>query len=135
MTKNEKYEFLKENWGKECQFSDTKDFKDYKTNHLVGVDTGNIYNFPFMAKGGFNYKYCRLKPKKERYLTPQELLGKTITDGEHTVIITSIDDDHVCFSCSRYSNPLHDVESLHRDGWTLEDGSPLLVEDNEGGEV
>lgn len=74
-------------------------------------------------------------PKKERYLTPQELLGKTITDGEHTVIITSIEDDHVCFSCSRYSNPLHDVESLHRDGWKmLEDGSPLLVEDNEGGE-
>ena len=59
MTKNEKYKFLKENWGKEMEFSDDSGFESSGFDVLVGVD---LDGHSFITANSV-YSYCRPKPK------------------------------------------------------------------------
>lgn len=77
-------------------------------------------------------------PKKERYLTAQELKGKWLYDPyeKEVFMVTRLKNDKVYVRnwAKAESSCFVSVETLHKKGFKLEDGSPLLVEDNEGGE-
>ncbi len=127
MNKQEAKEFLSKYHGEEMEFSDNSDFSNPYISYLYGITSGMLY----VDENLYRRLYCRPIPeKKKRDMTPHELKGKWLRNDDDFTTIIRVSHEKICLNGWRKYN-LVSVKSAIELGWTLEDGSPLEVEEDE----